>query len=494
MSEFNRRKFLEGLRRRRRRRRWPAPRCGRPRAAQQWNNSAGEGRQAARAALEPLRAGRRGPVHGQRQEVHRQDRHRGARRQRRLGRRAAEGRGRGQHRRRPGHHPVDQRRRATSIPDKLLDVTDLADYLGKKYGGWYPAVRGLHAARRQELDRRCRWAPPASMMVYRESHGEGGRLRHLPEGHRRLPQDVQGAARPRARRAAWRSATPPATAAGRNWLVWAFGGKLVDKNNKVVIDSPETLKALEYAQGAVRDLHPRHAVVARPEQQQGLPRRPDLASPTTASRSTTRPRTRTDPKIKEMAADIQHATFPVGPVGQADRVAPVLQPDDLQVHEVPEGGQGVPALHDGAGAVRPVAAGARAATSRSRCAPTRRTRSGPSDPKNTPYRDAVKNMRPAGYAGKLGYASAGALADFIMRGHGGRGGQRLEDAEGSDGAGAEARRALLQGLSVAVTAPRGLRGGSRACRPALLAAPAEQPQRARAAVHAAGGGAAAACS
>jgi hypothetical protein len=26
----------------------------------------------------------------------------------------------------------------------------------------------------------------------------------------------------------------------------------------------------------------------------------------------------------------------------------------------------------------------------------------------------VKNLRPAGYAGKLGYASAGALADFIV--------------------------------------------------------------------------------
>ena len=36
------------------------------------------------------------------------------------------------------------------------------------------------------------------------------------------------------------------------------------------------------------------------------------------------------------------------------------------------------------------------------------------DPKNTPYRDGVKNMRPAGYAGKLGYASAGAAADFIV--------------------------------------------------------------------------------
>ena len=36
------------------------------------------------------------------------------------------------------------------------------------------------------------------------------------------------------------------------------------------------------------------------------------------------------------------------------------------------------------------------------------------DPKNTPYGNAVKNMRPTGYAGKLGYASAGAGADFIV--------------------------------------------------------------------------------
>jgi len=31
-----------------------------------------------------------------------------------------------------------------------------------------------------------------------------------------------------------------------------------------------------------------------------------------------------------------------------------------------------------------------------------------SDPKHTPYRDCTKNLRPAGYAGRLGYASAGA--------------------------------------------------------------------------------------
>ena len=37
-----------------------------------------------------------------------------------------------------------------------------------------------------------------------------------------------------------------------HWLMWAFGGKIVDKDNKVVIDSPETIKALEYA----KELYP----------------------------------------------------------------------------------------------------------------------------------------------------------------------------------------------------------------------------------------------
>src|SRR4030095_5554135 len=31
---------------------------------------------------------------------------------------------------------------AHQYPDKLVDVTDLANYLGNKYGGWYEAAKG----------------------------------------------------------------------------------------------------------------------------------------------------------------------------------------------------------------------------------------------------------------------------------------------------------------------------------------------------------------
>ena len=36
--------------------------------------------------------------------------------------------------------------------EKLLDLTDLAEYLGDKYGGWYPVAR-KYGTHRQALDR-----------------------------------------------------------------------------------------------------------------------------------------------------------------------------------------------------------------------------------------------------------------------------------------------------------------------------------------------------
>src|SRR5690349_9495705 len=73
---------------------------------------------------------------------------------------------------------------ANLYPEKLLDVTDLAEYLGKKYGGWYPAVEaylkpdgkkwiglGLGAA--------------GSYIVYRESHVKAA-------GFDGIPKDTDG--------------------------------------------------------------------------------------------------------------------------------------------------------------------------------------------------------------------------------------------------------------------------------------------------------------
>jgi multiple sugar transport system substrate-binding protein len=72
---------------------------------------------------------------------------------------------------------------ANLYPDKLLDVTDLAEYLGKKYGGWYPAGEASHAPRRQEVAGPAARRRRLADRVPRE-HGEG---RGLQRPSRRPP-------------------------------------------------------------------------------------------------------------------------------------------------------------------------------------------------------------------------------------------------------------------------------------------------------------------
>jgi multiple sugar transport system substrate-binding protein len=205
---------------------------------------------------------------------------------------------------------------------------------------------------------------------------------------------------------------PPATG-WTQWLIWAFGGKIVDKNNKVVIDSPETIKALEYAKEMYATFIP-----ARCRGWTRTTTRPSWtarsASPTTASRSTTRPRTRRTRRSRRWPATSTTPQFPVGPVGVPTEYHLFFNQMVMKYTKYPQAAKEFLRFMMEAGAVRRLAAG----RWRLHVAPAQGlrqpTRSGRSDPKHTPYRDAFKNLRPAGYAGKLGYASAGALADFIV--------------------------------------------------------------------------------
>ena len=128
--------------------------------------------------------------------------------------------------------------------------------------------------------------------------------------------------------------------------VWALGGKLVDENNKVVIDSPETLKALEYGKELYATFIPGTLSWLDPNNNKAfLDGQISLTnngiSIYYAAKNSHGPEDQGDGR-RHPARDL-----PDRAGRQADRVAPVLQPDDLQVHQVPEGGQGVPALHDG---------------------------------------------------------------------------------------------------------------------------------------------------
>jgi multiple sugar transport system substrate-binding protein len=299
---------------------------------------------------------------------------------------------------------------ANLYPDKLLEVTDLAEYLGKKYGGWFPAVEAYLRPDGQ------RWigiglGSAGAMMVYRQSHLKAA-------GFDSFPKDTDSFLK--MFKALKEKGTPGGMALGNatgdslwtNWLLWAFGGKLVDKDNNVVINSPETIKALEYGKELYANFVPGTLSWLDPNNNKAF-----LDGQVSVTNNGISiyyaAKNSPDPKVKEMAADIQHANYPIGPVGTPTESHLFFNQMIMKYTKFPnaakeflrfmmEQEQFDPWLTAAGGYIAP---------------PLDAYTKIPvwtADPKNTPYRDAVKNLRPTGYAGRLGYASAGAQADFIV--------------------------------------------------------------------------------
>ena len=299
---------------------------------------------------------------------------------------------------------------ANLYPDKLLDVTDLAEYLGKKYGGWYPACDAFLRPDGKH------WigiplGAAGSMMVYRESMTKAAGFDSFPkdtDGFLKLFQALKAKGTPGG------MALGNATGDGMwcNWVMWAFGGKLVDTNNKVVIDSPETIKALEYSKELYATFIPGTLSWLDPNNNKAF-LDGQISLTNNGISIYYAARTSTDPKLKEMALDIQHASFPVGPVGVPTESHIFFNQMIMKYTKYPHAAKMFLQFmmeHEQYDPWQTAAGGYVAPP----LATYAKTAIWTADPKNTPYRDAVKNLRPAGYAGKLGYASAGAAADFIV--------------------------------------------------------------------------------
>jgi multiple sugar transport system substrate-binding protein len=131
------------------------------------------------------------------------------------------------------------------FPAKLIDVTDVANYLGKKYGGWVPSAQVYGRSGGKWI------AIPVgyngNVMNYRISAMEKAGFKAFPKTTDEFLEYCK---------ATKKNNTPGGMALGHasgdgnawvHWCLWAFGGNLVDAKDKVIIDSPETAKALEYA-------------------------------------------------------------------------------------------------------------------------------------------------------------------------------------------------------------------------------------------------------
>ncbi len=300
---------------------------------------------------------------------------------------------------------------ANLYPDKLVDVSDLANYLGKKYGGWFPICEQyLKPDGKKWIG--IPFGAAGNALVYRDSQVKAAGFSSFPkdtDGFLKLMQALKAKNTPGG------FALGNATGDGNSWthwLVWSHGGKLVDNNNKVVIDSPETIKALEYGKELYATFVPGTLSWLDPSNNKAFI---DGQLSLTANGISVyyAAKNSSDPKVKEMVADIQHANMPIGPAGAPTEFNLFFNQMVFKYSKYPKAAkefirfmmeqeQYGPWMQAAIGYV---------------AHPLKAYDSNPIwtvDPKHTPYRDAMKIMRPAGFSGKLGYASAGATADFIV--------------------------------------------------------------------------------
>jgi multiple sugar transport system substrate-binding protein len=296
---------------------------------------------------------------------------------------------------------------AHQYPDKLLDVTPLGNYLGNKYGGWYPGMEGF--AKRDGKFVALPLAAIGNAIIYRDSHMKAA-------GFSEFPKDTKGFLE--LCKAMKAKGTPAGFAHGKavgdgnnyaHWLLWSHGGKLADKSGKVTINSPETVAALKYAKELYNtfipgteswlDINNNRAFLAG---QVSL----------TANGVSLYYGAKNDPKLAEMAADLRSTAFPVGPGGVAE-LHQVTSTIIFKHTKYPQAAQAYLKFMYEAEQMNDWLKGSLAYC----CQPLKAFANNPiwtSDPIHKAYATASQTLRPNGFDGPLGYASAAVMADYVV--------------------------------------------------------------------------------
>ena len=249
-------------------------------------------------------------------------------------------------------------------------------------------------------------------MVYRESHVRAAGFDSFPKdtvGFLKLCQALKA------------KGTPPGFAFGHavgdgnnwcHWLLWSHGGKMVDDNNNVVINSKEVIAALEYAKELYQTFVPGTLSWQDPNNNKAF-----LDSQISLTGNGISiyyaAKNSADANMKAIAADTQHAHFPIGPAGKATELMQITQMMLFKHSKFPNAAKAYLQFMMEREQYDPWMQASIGYVSQ----PLKAYESNPvwtADPKHTVYRDAAKLMLDNGYSGKLGYPSAAAMADYIV--------------------------------------------------------------------------------
>jgi multiple sugar transport system substrate-binding protein len=290
-------------------------------------------------------------------------------------------------------------------PDKLLDLSEVGDHYAKQ-DGWYAVCE-------QYGKREGHWiALPIGVngtcIVYRDSWVKEAGFENFPNNFDDFMKMCK---------ALKKNNHPVGFALGNalgdgntwtHWLLWGFGAKMVNTRNEVVINSKETLNALEYLKelyetfipGTINWLDPTNNKAFLDEQ---ISVTNNAVSIYVAARR--------DGKL--FSTDIRHANYPVGPVGKPTELHAIYPIMAFAHTKYPNAvKEFIRFMLDSS------QYGQWIASSRAYITHTLKSHEkNPvwfSDPEYKVFSKATERMLWTGYEGQLGKASAACLADAIV--------------------------------------------------------------------------------
>ena len=294
-------------------------------------------------------------------------------------------------------------------PDKLIDVTDLATYLDKKYGGWEPVCYQYGISPKTK-----RWialpvGAPTLCANYRVSWMKEAGFDKFPD---KIPEFLKLCKALKAKNHPTGFALGHAVGDGNNnwhWWLWSFGAKVVEKDGVTLcLNKKETWEALEASKEFHDTMIPGVGSWLDPHNNKAF-----LAEEISVTGNGISIYYAAKEKFPKIAEDMDHANMPIGPVGKPTELHLFNQAFIfkhckyqqaakhylLYMFEQEQYGPWIEAMR---GYVTPS------------LKDYKKLPVWTVDPKHTPFRDSLSRMLWNGYAGPEGPASAATMAEYVV--------------------------------------------------------------------------------
>ena len=295
------------------------------------------------------------------------------------------------------------------FPQKCLDVSDVATYLGGKYGGWTDSAV-IYGKGTGNIWIDIPICYTGILLNYRISSLTKAGMSKFPATTAEFLEYAK---------ATKRNNTPGGLALGHasgdgnawvHWCLWAHGGNLVDKSDKVIINSPETEAALVYAKQLYENMIPGVASWNDASNNKAF-----LAGEIhwTGNGISIYAAAQKDPTKKEIAEDMNHANWPIGPVGRPTEFHLMFPLLAMNYTKYPQACKALMAYMLEAENFNPWLIASVGYLTHCLNAYDQNP-VWTADPKRTVFRDIAKRTLTVGGLGSVGEKAASAIADFVL--------------------------------------------------------------------------------